>query len=221
MKKLTLLVAAIMTMSTFAVAASGTYDADGPNSYKAGGLSSQYQSSSYYAGIAYGAVNTEAGASDSFEAVDIAIDHDTLMLQAGYKINAYMAVEGRYWTAVRDADASASYTDFGNSSNNISESGSLNDDSDAWGIYMKPMYPVTSELTAYGLLGYGNVELEIEGISTDDDGFQWGLGALYNVNDNVAVFIDYVSMYDETDNYYGVSADTTVDSWNFGLTYRF
>jgi opacity protein-like surface antigen len=118
------------------------------------------------------------------------------MLQAGYKFNPYIAVEGRYWF-------------------------DLDEDVDTWGIYAKPMYPVTDAIDIYALLGYASSDVNY----IDADGFSWGLGGAYAFTDNVAVFVDYTSMYDDDDTvaYVGGSErlDTEITSWNFGVTYTF
>lgn len=213
MKKFTLSVAAVMAMSTFAIAGGDIAPVE-PIVEAPVAVASD---AGFYAGLAYGSVSTELDASFGTEAENVDIDHDTVMFQAGYKFNKYVAVEGRYWTAAGDADVDFSYTDSANPQNNESGSGSIDDDSSVWGIYVKPMYPVTEAFDVYALLGYGNVELDFEGESEDDSGFQWGLGASYAVNNNFAVFADYVSMYDDDID----DVDVTVDSWNFGVTYKF
>lgn len=220
MKKLTLSIAAIMAMSTFAVAAGGTYDADGPDSYAAGGPSLSYDGGYYY-GAAYGSVSTEGDGSAPTEALNLEIDHATIMLQAGYQFNSYLAIEGRYWMVFTNSDGSVSYTDNVDPNNNEYVSGSLDDDTTIWGLYVKPMYPVTTTFTAYGLLGYGNVDYDFGGISSDDDSFQWGLGTSYTFDNNLVLYIDYLSMYDDDDTIGNVSTELTVDSWNFGFSYRF
>ena len=217
MKKFTLSVAAVMAMSTFAIAGGDIAPVE-PVVEAPVAVASD---AGFYAGIAYGAVSTEFDASLGTEAISLDIDHSTIMFQAGYQFNTYLAVEGRYWTAVSDADTSFTYTDSANPENNEYGSEDLDDDSNAWGIYLKPMYPVANAFTVYGLVGYGNVELDIEGISSDESSFQWGLGGSYDVNDNFAVFVDYVSLYDDDDSIDGISGDVTVDSWNFGVTYKF
>ena len=60
---------------------------------------------------------------------------------------------------------------------------------------------------------------EIGGGTTpyDTDGFQWGLGASYDVTNNVAIFVDYVSLYDDTN----LGEEITIDTVNFGATYTF
>jgi len=48
-----------------------------------------------------------------------------------------------------------------------------------------------------------------------------GIGGAYSFTENVSVFVDYVSLYnDESDDSRG-NLDVTVDTINFGATYQF
>jgi opacity protein-like surface antigen len=216
MKKVTLSMIAALAMSTFAVAGGDIAPVEPVVETP---VVEEVSTGAFYVGLAYGMVNTEISYTDGQDTLSLDIDHSTAMFQAGYQFNPYLAIEGRYWMAVGDADATLSLTGEG------SESGDLDDDSNVWGIYIKPMYPVTSEFTVYALLGYGNVELDLEGASTDESDFQWGLGVAYAFNDNLSVFVDYVSLYDDSETFVferePITGDIEVDSWNFGITYKF
>ena len=196
MNKFTLSVATVMAMSTFSIA-----DGDIKPLALDGNL---------YGGIAYGMVNTEADALYYGDSLGLDIDHSMFMLQAGYQFHTNLAVEWRYWNAIGDADATVSY-------NNVSESADLDDDSSAWGIYLKPMYPVNETFTVYGLVGYGGFTFDTEAASEDGSNFQWGLGGAYDITDNVALFVDYVRIYDDDDAYSNINTG----SLNFGATYKF
>ena len=196
MKKFNLSLVAVLAMSTFAVAGGDIAPVEEPVVVVPEVVES---TGGFYLGGAYGYGDmefSETGYSHNE-------NFDSFMLQAGYKFNPYIAVEGRYWLTSED-----SWDDW-------------NEDfsADSWGIYVKPMYPVTNELDVYALLGYGDTDPEIggQGPDYDTDGFQWGLGASYDVTDNVAVFVDYVSLYDDTN----VGEDLTIDTVNFGVTYNF
>ncbi|WP_052746183.1 porin family protein [Sulfurovum lithotrophicum] len=194
MKKLNLSLAAIFAIGTFAVA--GGDIAPVEPVVEAPVVES---TGNFYIGGAYGYGDMDV--SDAGYSHDE--NFDSFMLQAGYKFNPYIAVEGRYWWT--------SGNDWDNSGEDFS--------ADSWGIYVKPMYPVTNELDIYALLGYGDTDPEIGGSGPDydTDGFQWGLGASYDVTENVAVFVDYVSLYDDTND----GEDLTIDTVNFGVTYNF
>jgi opacity protein-like surface antigen len=75
----------------------------------------------------------------------------------------------------------------------------------------------------YGLLGFSGVYVSEEA-GFDllyESSFSWGLGALYDVTANIALFVDYVNLYNGTLSFYEYSQQDTVDTVNFGLTYKF
>jgi len=199
MKRLTLSVIATIAIGTFAVAGGDIAPVepviDTP-------VVTTVAGSGLYLGGAYGAMGLDYSAGSVF---GFDTSHDAFMLQAGYKFNPYIAVEGRYWLGSSDD------LTFGGMNYSV--------DLEAWGLYVKPMYPVTPELDIYALLGYGDTSPEIEGVSPDydTDGLQWGLGLSYDVNNNVALFVDYVMLYDDTND----GEDMTIDTWNVGVSYKF
>jgi len=168
--------------------------------------------SGFYVGIAYSLIN-----SDITNIVkDIDLDMGAVMLDAGYKFNDYIAVEGRYWIGVDEDCLSLD---------------AIETDTDAWGIYVKPMYPVTDSLDIYGLLGYGSASLN-DAITFDGDveGISWGVGASYSFTDNISVFVDYVAFTEDTitnnklTNIVGMNDteyDHSFDTVNFGVNYKF
>jgi opacity protein-like surface antigen len=144
------------------------------------------------------------------------LDYGSILLQAGYKINSYVAVEGRYWIGVSDD----SYTIRGFNSSV---------DADAWGIYVKPTYPVTDAFDVYALLGYGSATANDitlnDGTRTDVDvdGFSWGIGAAYSFTNNWSVFLDYVAFDDSNfdNSITALEGNHEFDTINFGVTYKF
>ena len=165
------------------------------------------EQSPFYLGVGIGtaAVNDD-DTDEEFEST-------TLMLQAGYQYNAYLALEGRYTFGV-DTDY-----DSGNTGGSSSD---YDGDFSSWGLYVKPMYPI-GDFSLYALLGYGGVMLDdLAGGDAYEDGFHWGLGASYAMSDNYIVFVDYVALYDDTGfDYRAKLDDVDADTWTFGLTYRF
>ena len=141
------------------------------------------------------------------------ITSNTLMLQAGYQYNQYIALESRYSFGFNtDYDA-------GNIVNPVQV---YDGDVTSWGIYLKPMYPI-GNFSVYALLGYGEMMLEdILNGDAVEGGFQWGLGASYNFTENISVFVDYVSLYNSTGfDYVAKNADIDVDTWTLGVSYKF
>jgi len=214
MKKLNLSLVTILAMSTFAIAGGDIAPVEPV-------VETPYVEEStggFYLGLAYGLLNGSIddninvpGGTVTNSLLDT--DFDEIMIQAGYKFNDYVAVEGRYWFGMES------------SINNWNIDTSANDVTiDAWGLYVKPMYPVTEAFNVYALLGYAGADLEkhsLNYVSDSVDGFSWGLGADYSFTDNVAVFVDYVSVYDDSESYVGGEVDYSIDTWNFGVTYNF
>ncbi len=169
-------------------------------------------SSAFYIGIGYGYFDQQndnivpTGDSVEFEA-------NSILLQAGYQYNQYVALEGRYWLGVGDIDQSGY------------NAGTRSGDFDAWGLYVKPMYPVTDAFDIYALLGYADSTIDIDNSgSWETDGFSWGIGAQYTVMDNVLIFADYVSMASEdTVSVNGFDRDADIDLYtiNVGVSYKF
>ncbi|MEA3417846.1 MAG: outer membrane beta-barrel protein [Campylobacterota bacterium] len=231
MKNIVLSAAAVFAMSSFAVAGGDIAPIEEPIVEVPEVVVTD---SGFYLGLAYGLLSAEIDGEYvqyqgdfNEQGYSAEVDYDTIMLQAGYKFNSYVTVEGRYWGNFSDGDASGSYTT-GNG-DSVTFTGPEVDGFDvaAWGIYVKPMYPVTEAFDIYALLGYGAVVVSdaYEDVF-DEDGFQWGLGAAYNFNDNVSIFVDYVKLYDDDNNYDNgtfdeVNEDTTVDTVNIGVAYKF
>lgn len=172
-------------------------------------------SSAFYVGLGVSNMSLSNDVSDE-EFTSLGV-----MLQIGYQINEYLAVEGRYTRNVGDLEydhgktANPDYNDYPADFSNI-------------GIYLKPMYAVES-FNVYALLGYGQVELTNiplggVGISADraESGFQWGLGASYDVTESTSVFVDYVRFYDDKGfDFRANTADVASDAWTLGVSYRF
>lgn len=163
--------------------------------------------SAFYVGLGFG----QSAVNDDFTNEEIS--NNTVVLQAGYQYNKYIALEGRY--------------SFGfNTDYDPGNTGNLSSDYDGdfsnWGIYVKPMYPI-GDFSLYALLGYGGVMLDDLVLGDAyEDGFQWGLGASYTFTQNVSLFADYVSLYDDTGfDYRAKLNDVDSDTWTVGLSYAF
>jgi len=164
----------------------------------------------FYFGLGYGYMGeeytrSENGIVDTARSFDE--DFSSVMLQVGYKVNSYIALEGRYWFDVDDVTIAA-------------YNGTV-DAPDAWGIYIKPMYPVTDSFDIYGLVGYANIDT----LNKLDD-FSWGLGASYSFTDNVSMFLDYVSLHNDDRDFTNTTGATitkeyVIDTVNIGVTYNF
>ena len=201
MKKFTISVAAVMAMSTFAIAGGDI----APVEVVAAPIVVE-DDSSFYVGAGYSYVTAD---------IDGTEEGNAYSLIAGYNYNQYIAIEGRYISTVGDMDVSDDRSSLNH------PDGSYEREVTSAAIYLKPQYPVTEELSIYGLLGYGVVDAR----STDADGFQWGLGAKYMFNANIGLFVDYTSLYDgDMDNvetFVNNTWDSQIKSTNIGFTYSF
>jgi len=133
-----------------------------------------------------------------------------LSFVAGYYFNKYFGIESRYSRTVLDVSI-----DHG------AEIVTASDVLENIGIYFKPMFNLTTGFSFYGLAGYGQSTYEKLDQTYREDGFQWGLGAKYELADGVGIFIDYLDMYND-DNFDGILVkDITYSSVNIGTTYTF
>ncbi len=187
MKNFTLSLATVVAMSTFAIAGGDIAPVE-PQITVPEVIEST--PSNFYVGLGYSYFTGDVEG-DDLEA------HGMLAL-AGYKINEYFAIEGRYTGTL--SDLTVDDVDYDKLMTNKA-------------LYLKPMYPV-EDFTVYGLLGYGQTVAN----NTSDEGFQYGAGASFNAMENVDLFVDYTRLYDDS----GLNAgDITVDTVNVGVTYSF
>jgi len=227
MKNIVLSAVAVLAMSSFAVAGGDIAPVEEPVIVAEPVITD----SGFYLGLAYGWMNASSTATYSMDNADgssIIVennlfdeDYSEIMIQAGYKFNSYVAIEGRYWFGLSDTISSGLVAGLPYDVDNSV---------DAWGIYVKPMYPVTDAFDIYALLGYAAAEYDLQAVSgtlttnvngDTADGFSWGLGASYAFTDNVAVFVDYVSIYDDSVDVGASTYDDEITTWNFGVTYQF
>jgi len=231
MKNIVLSAVAVFAMSSFAVAGGDISPTEEPIVDVPEVMEAPVDAG-LYLGLGYGALSFErtVTAENHVEGIkytykpDLSMDYDTVMFQAGYKFNEFVAVEYRYWKGMGDEDITSLDNNFG---------GVGSADLSAYGIYVKPMYPVSDMFSAYALLGYSVATYEVNygdlNGETDKDGFSWGLGAAYMFNSNVSVSLDYVAVADASyddllgidGTEYGVTNDTSVDTVNVAVTYKF
>jgi opacity protein-like surface antigen len=213
MKKLTLSLTTILAMSTFAVA--GGDIAPVEPVVETPMVMEAPANTGFYLGLAYGYEKLKIERAGGGSLVNEKFG--SIMVDAGYKFNQYVAVEGRYWSGI-------------NSNNDLAWRSGLPADItvDAWGIYLKPMYPVSSAFNIYGLVGYGSADATYDlpnaGSITSDstDGFSWGIGADYAITNNWSVFVDYTSVIDgESGNTDRIDTDDSLSTVNIGVNYQF
>ena len=219
MKNIVLSAVAVLAMSSFAVAGGDIAPVEEPMVV----VEPVVSTGGFYLGLAYGFMNAEITDSydgDRLSVTDTILDEDfsSIMIQAGYDFNQYVGIEGRYWFGL-DTDTTLGR---GNFASDVTI--------DAWGVYVKPQYPITDAFNIYALLGYAAADLSVdqpgfELTSDSVDGFSWGIGAEYTFSDSIGLFVDYVSIYDADEDFitnnYDVNNEQTISAINVGVNYKF
>ena len=222
MKNIVLSAVAVLAMSSFSVAGGDIAPVEEPVIV----AEPVMDDSGFYLGLAYGYANVDASITEHAR-IDTIYEtnldsYNTVMIQAGYDFNKYVAIEGRYWFGLDEDYTVLGFTPADNTDN-------FSASFDTWGIYVKPQYPVTDAFKVYALLGYANTDAGNAFRDTTADGFSWGLGAAYSFTDNFSIFIDYVDMYSDSVDYSDnlgrgmedLTAELDIATWNFGVSYKF
>lgn len=188
MKKIILASAAIVALSSLGFAAENR--------------EGNKEDGGFYLGLAYSHLSHDI----DYERLttNVELDFNAIMLQAGYKFNPYVAVEGRYNVSFSDTDLD-DHMD--------------NADGSVLSLFVKPMYPIAPEMDIYALLGYSLTDAsnDLSITSVDEGAFSWGLGALYDITEEFNIFADYTRFYDDR----LTGFDHVVDSFNIGVNYKF
>ena len=174
--------------------------------------------SGFYLGIGYGYLD------QSMDAGSVHTDTTTnnVLFQGGFDINKYVGLEARLWESVGSNDATQT-GGFYPGTYDVS-------DAYAWGMYVKPAYPVLENFKVYGLVGYGVTSVKYNDNDVSTNGFSWGVGAEYAINNNISCFVDYTDFiapsstdYTYTPSGYTNSIDTDIKTYtvNVGVTYKF
>jgi len=214
MKNIVLSTVAVLAMSSFAVAGGDVAPIEEPMVEVVPAV----DDAGFYLGLAYGWQAVELYDDNNEAATGVDANFGSIMLNAGYKFNPYIAVEGRYWFGL-------------SSSNTLGWRSDVPSDItvDSWGIYVKPMYPVTEAFDIYALLGYAGTDLTIDlpanaEITTDSaNTFSWGIGAAYDFNENISMFVDYtqIANNEDIDTATNEVLDVSLDTVNIGVNYKF
>ena len=171
-----------------------------------GNSSLQADNSGLYLGLGYAYTTIDLGASDdlfSLPAFDVATD--SIVFLAGFDFNDWIGVEGRYYWNITSAVADE-YNYYGLLDEYTAES---------FAFYAKPQYSF-DVISLYALLGVTMNDYTLLLQSSDDTLFSWGAGAKLNFTDSFSAFVDYTDL-GESD----IILTTGLNSWNFGLTYKF
>ncbi|MDM5271400.1 outer membrane beta-barrel protein [Sulfurovum sp. zt1-1] len=235
MKNLTCSIVTALALSSFAVAGGNIEPVAAPMEE----MAPAPDDSGFYIGGAYSFISADGkdywtdGYREEFTTFDD-IDMSGYMLLAGYQFNKYISVEGRYWGSSSEVGSiTGSYDVYYDSVYSYTNDfwWAADGEFSAWGIYLKPMYPVGEDFTVYALLGYGNAQIDDNSWSPDwqlldENGFQWGLGASYAYDEHLSFFADYVQLANDAKQSY--DGGWYLEEWkisvytiNVGITYKF
>ncbi len=160
------------TLFTVLTMAGGDIDPVEPQIDMSLGNESTVANSVFYAGAGYTRIRYDEKTTDH---------SDTgFTLQAGYDYNQYVGIVARYTKTTNDNDENY---DFEGDLENIA-------------VYLKPMLPVTTDVSVYALLGYGETSIETQIGEKSESGFQWGLGSQYTLIEHLSLFVDYTQFYE-------------------------
>lgn len=127
----------------------------------------------------------------------------TVMGLAGVELNDFLAVEGRLTRSVSDYE--------------IKDHKPISMTNAA--LYLKPQYKF-EDFSVYGLLGYGLTRVSFMDKTTSLNGFQYGGGASYDINDQVSVFADYTQLVSQSKKISDATTLKSIDNVNAGVIYR-
>jgi len=130
-------------------------------------------------------------------------DSTTGTILAGVEVNDFLAVEGRLTKAISDYE--------------IKDHKPISFTNAA--LYLKPQYKFEAA-TVYALLGYGISKFDFMGNSTTVNGFQYGAGGSYDINDEMSVFADYTKLYGGGDKISQATTAGDVSSINAGVIFK-
>ncbi len=167
--------------------------------------------SGLYIGLGYADTNIDL----AFDGLNIDKDllnlsTDSIVFLAGYDLNEYFGVEGRYY--LNASEAGYEYY-----LGNTPLSGQYK--AESFALYAKPQYKLAM-LNFYALLGVTANDYTANtllGGNNDDTLFTWGAGVKFNITDSLGAFVDYTNL-GESDN---VLTNTDLESWNIGFSYKF
>jgi len=204
MKKLTLSLLTVLAISNpvnAAQSASNSYAPVAVEPMPNSEVESISSEGGFYLGLSYSTLGVDFEQLDYIYLSDYG-DTSSVMGEAGYRFNPYIAIEGRYWSGDNAFDA--------------------------WGLYLKPTLPLGDVFNIYGLIGYGNagIDLSENAIVIGDEGhynildestMQWGLGVSVSFTENFSIFADYVEIYNDQ----LLSVDWSLDTINLGVAFQF
>lgn len=171
----------------------------------------QENNSGLYMGLGYGATSSDLSFDKASKTSNKLLNtsSDSVLLLAGYNVNRYLGVEGRYYL-----NASSSTFDYYMANTALQGTYKAN----SLALYAKPQYAL-GLATLYGLVGVTfndyTFNSQLGGNNTDSL-FSWGGGAKFNVTQSLGLFIDYTDLGQSKN-----LTNSTLNAWNLGVSYTF
>ena len=154
---------------------------------------------------------------------------NTAGLVAGYEFNQYFSLEGRYGVGTSGYETVYDITE-------DTETSYKEDIDTQYSLFIKGSYPIDDSLSIYGLVGYSETDLEVNGyaqfvdenaltlvsypigLTQTDKGLSYGLGLSYKINAKFSIFADYQVLpdFEPTPDY-----SRSWKSKNIGISYKF
>ncbi|MEA1880504.1 MAG: porin family protein [Campylobacterota bacterium] len=160
--------------------------------------------SGFYAGLGYSCMQLVTDTPDEeFMGNGVSIN-------VGYNVNPFLAVEARYTRSLDDVNYKTWNVDQDLEDSSLSNAA----------IYLKPKFSIAG-FGMYGLVGYGQTELDNGTNTFTESGFQYGIGTNFTVMDT-EFFVDYRRLYDAEDFDSGYAGqDVATNSFTLGVNYNF
>lgn len=143
----------------------------------------------FYLGAQVNYINGDTGYGD--------VNPMALSINGGYQLNPNIALEARIGVGVTDDTVIGVDVEL----------------DQYYAGYVVGSYPLSKEFSVYGMVGFSDVEITAtangRSASASDDGISYGLGGVYNFNNNIGLNLEYVLLAED------------INSLNFGVTYKF
>lgn len=149
-----------------------------------------------------------------FDGASITPKTTTLNVDAGVKLNPYLATEIRLGTGVDDYSHDWSSTDTTTIAQKLT-----------YGLYVKGILPITDIFSVYGLAGYTHGTFQIKETDTSyyskedisGSGASYGAGISLNATKQLAVNFEYAHLYKDQDE----GDDYKLEGLTLGVNYQF
>ena len=136
-----------------------------------------------------------------------------LMVNVGYQINPYFAVEGRAGIGVGDDDDDDSIVvDVSGTPTPFSASVDAEIES-YFGVFGRVGMPAGEVFYPYIQVGYGSLKLDSAGADGTDEDFAYGIGANFKFTETMSGNLEYMNYYDDDDE--------EISGFSLGLRFDF